>query len=158
MTPIGYEIIGGMNGARAVTTHTCAYREPFSEPPRFGQGFSLSITPGGPFAYAGKVAVVIDGLALSAADYFAIGVRAATDVPLVGTPAAGAFGGGGGADFTISSDPETEGAGDVYRCVDGAGLPLEGRPAQPTHLVELDPGDLAQGIDTQLEAAVRLVR
>ena len=44
-------------------------------------------------------------------------------------------------------------------CVDARnGQQVEGKPPVPDVLVELDPKDVAKGVDTQLEAAAALVR
>ena len=92
----------------------------------------------------------------AAGDYFVRAVDLATDVPIVGTLSMGAFGGvkagiqfGVAKEFTATLDP--------YRCADDKDVALEGRPSEPAVFVELDPQDLAKGIDTQEEAAAQLL-
>ena len=89
---------------------------------------------------------------MSAGDYFVLAVHEATDARIFGRPAAGAYGGGGSwlyldaaQQYYLSYDP--------YRCNDPDGVPLEMRSIQPDNWVEYEPADLAQGIDTVLEAA-----
>ena len=87
ITPAGLAIAGGMQTAKATNVSYCVNRIAGSNPPSFGaQKYAIyAVTPGGPFAYSGKVAVVVDGLAYSAADYFPLAVRKATSTPLVGS-------------------------------------------------------------------------
>ena len=94
MTLVGLEIASGFPGARADSFSYCEARKPKSDPPAFDtfRYAELSLTPGGPFAYAGKVAIVVDGLDYSAADYFPLAAKTRTDAVLVGKPSAGAFG------------------------------------------------------------------
>jgi C-terminal processing protease CtpA/Prc len=163
ITQVALDIVAGMPGARAVPTLAhCQSRIPFQQPVAFypESAVEYAVTPGGSFAYAGKVAVLVDGLAISAADYFARAVKLATDVPVVGSPPAGAYG-GGDAEFSASDDPSLTGVADPARCDDGSGVPgvpLEGQATVPDLTVEPTPADLAAGVDTQLEAAVSLVR
>lgn len=113
--------------------------------------------PGGDLAYEGRVAVVPDVRASSATDYFLLALSTATDVPIVGTGASGGY----GTAFPsrrFAGPPDLDASGDAYRCLDASGRPLEGCEVRPTVFVELDPDDLVGGRDTQLEAAVALVR
>ena len=97
ITPVGLAITDGMPSARATQLSYCTARIGGTDPPEFDtQRYAeYQITPGGVFAYTGKVAVIIDGLDYSAADYFALAIRSATDTKLVGSPTAGAYGGSG---------------------------------------------------------------
>jgi C-terminal processing protease CtpA/Prc len=159
ITQVGLNIVSGMPGARATTLSSCTSRIAGSAPPAFSaeQFAAYSIVPGGPFAYAGKVAVIIDGGDYSAADYFAYAVAQATDVPLVGAATSGAF--GSSADpFDIAATPKVQGWFDKDHCVDANGVTLDGHGVVPTHPVDYEPADLRAGVDTVLEAAVRLVK
>lgn len=157
ITPVGLAIVGGMPGVKAMSLSYCQARIPNSSPPGF-YAFpyaEYAIEPGGPFAYGGKVAVLIDELDYSAADYFPLAVAAATDVLLVGTPTAGAYGGSGPLETLVGS-PSVSFTVDSNRCSDATtDEPLEGRSVQPDRLVEYDPQDLADGVDTVMEAAVK---
>jgi len=156
VSPAALSIVNGMPGARAMELSYCEARIPGSDPVELhdGRTGAYSVEPGGPFAYDGKVAVLVDGSAVSAGDYFALAVKRATDVPLVGTPTAGGYGTPGpthrfGQDWSITTD--------LLRCADADGNPLEGNGVAPDVVVEYDPADLARGVDTVLERAVSLV-
>lgn len=155
ITPVGLAIVSGMPGAQAMEISYCQYRLPDTNPPAFStQTYAhYQVTPGGPFAYTGNVAVLIDGLDYSAADYFPYAVSRATDVLLVGTPTAGAYG-ASSINIEFAGPPWLGVSLDANRCVDEQGQPLEGRAVEPGLEVEYDPADLANGIDTVLEAAV----
>src|SRR5262249_48592509 len=110
------------------------------------------------FEYGGKVAVLIDGMTFSAADYFARAAARFTDAILVGAPASGSYG-GGDQGLDIGDDPFIHIRTDPYRVTDENDQNLEGQSAAPSLAVELAPKDLAAGVDTVLEAAVaRLAR
>ncbi len=160
ITPVGLAIVAGMPGAKAVALSYCTQRNGGSSPPSFRDEHyaEYAITPGGPFAYSGKVAVIIDGLDYSAADYFAYAVARATSVPLVGGQTAGAFGGPGPM-FDLTGTPTVHADIDVNRCMDAASnTPLEGKGTMPTVPVTYDVQDLRKGVDTVLEAAVARVK
>lgn len=155
ITPVGLEIVGGMPSAQAKAISSCRARIEGTDPPQFTSATyaEYAIAPGGPFAYTGKVAVLIDGLDYSAADYFPYAItQAAPDTLLVGTPTAGAYG-GAGPQLTIDGPPLLTATYDLNRCEDASGLPLEGHSVQPDLLVEYDPADLAAGVDTVMETA-----
>ncbi|RYE82026.1 MAG: hypothetical protein EOO75_21325, partial [Myxococcales bacterium] len=97
ITQVGLAIVAGMPGAQGGDLSSCRARIPKTSPPKFyaPKYAEYKVTPGGSFAYGGKVAVVSDGLDYSAADYFALAVTTFTDVPLVGSATAGAYGGSG---------------------------------------------------------------
>ncbi|MBX3262594.1 MAG: hypothetical protein KF782_23135 [Labilithrix sp.] len=156
LTLIGLEIASGFPGARAETISYCRARVPKSDPPAFDsfRYAEYALTPGGPFAYAGKVAVLVDGLDYSAADYFPLAARTRTDAILVGAPTAGGYGAtskmklfDGPPAFNVSVDSNRCAAAD-----DDA--PLEGRGVIPHVAVGYEPKDLAAGTDTVLERAV----
>lgn len=156
ITPVGMAIASGMPGAQAMDLSYCQYRIADSNPPSFSsQTYAhYQITPGGPFAYSGKVAVLIDGLDYSAADYFPLAVARATDALLVGTPTAGAYG-ASSVQIDFAGPPWLGASLDVNRCVESAtGQPLEGYGVEPDLHVEYEPVDLAAGVDTVLETAV----
>jgi C-terminal processing protease CtpA/Prc len=157
MTPVGLAIVGGFASARATNVSYCKTRIPGSSPPDFypDQYAPYEVTVGGPFAYAGKVAVVTDGLAYSAGDYFPLAVVRASDAPLIGTSTAGAYG-GGRAPIDLDGPPKLTCNYDPTGCFDAADdAPLEGAPPAPTVAVEYDPADLAAGKDTMIERAVQ---
>lgn len=157
LTLQGLEIVQGLPSARPTPIATCEYRPDGTSELVRDDFIDYRVTPGGDLAYAGRVAVVADALALSATDYFLFAVAAATDVPIVGTGASGGY----GTAFPsrrFAGPPDVEASGDAYRCLDAVGSPLEGREVRPSVFVELNPQDLAVGRDTQLEAAVALVR
>ncbi len=156
ITPIGLEIVGGMPTARAQTIAFGGRRIPGSKPVTLTNEFEYAVQPGGDFSYQGKVAVLADGLSVSAADYFLLAIAEATDVPIIGTGAAGAYG-GSGFTVTVGNDPSFIIGIDPYRIEDAQGQVLEGYTVDPHRFVEQDPEDLSQGIDTQLQAAIALL-
>jgi C-terminal processing protease CtpA/Prc len=154
-TLAGIAIASGMPGARPGEQTYCSSRISGSNPPAFqGRYAAYELVPGGAFAYAGKVAVLIDGHNYSAADYFPYLVRNGTSALLVGSPTAGAFGASSGT-FTIAESPALNFTYDVNRCVDSKGTALEGRSVEPHVSVTYEPSDLASGRDTVLDTAVR---
>ena len=94
LTLVGLEIASGFPGAQGGEVSYCQARVVGSEPPAFDplRYAQYALTPGGAFAYAGKVAVLIDGLDYSAADYFPLVAKAKTSARLVGAATAGGFG------------------------------------------------------------------
>jgi hypothetical protein len=154
-TNVGLAIASGFPGARPETISFCRSRIPGSDALFEDRYAVYALTPGGPFAYDGKVAVLIDGLDYSAADYFPLAVAIRTSALLVGAPTAGAYGAG-------SETKTIEGAitvtVDVNRCMSEDGLPLEGRSTAPHLRVDLDPADLSRGVDTVLERALAALR
>jgi len=160
-TFVGLSIVGGMPGLRPGTIAKCAERKPGSRPfqAAAGTSFPFVVRPNSAFAYAGKVAVVVDGLTTSAGDYFALAVSTLTQgkVAIVGAPTSGAYG-GVGQGYEFGDIAPLRFTADVMRCTDPSDRPLERRAIEPTHPVELEPSDLAAGRDTVLEAAAALVR
>lgn len=155
LTLVGLAIASGMPGARAGNLTSCVARIAKSEPPRFDttRYAEYALSPGGEFAYSGRVAVLVDGLDYSAADYFPYAVRAATSGVLVGTPTAGAYGGTSGS-FEVTAPPVVTVSYDVNKCEAADGTPLEGKGVEPHVVVEYDPASLAAGRDAVLERAV----
>lgn len=154
ITLVGLAIVAGFPSARATNLSYCRYRTRGGalDSQRYA---AYAVTPGGPFAYGGKVAVVSDGMAYSAGDYFPYAVRRASDAPLVGAASAGAFGAAGG-NLSVSGPPALTAVFDANRCLDAANdAPLEGNPVPPTVAVDYDANDLAAGKDTVLERAVQ---
>lgn len=157
LTLVGLGIASGFPGARAAQISYCQARVPKSDPPTFdAQRYAAyALTPGGRFAYAGKVAVLIDGLDYSAADYFPLAAKTRTSALLVGAPTAGGFGAtsdsrqfAGPPSFTVSVD--------LNRCSSADDdTPLEGRGVRPHVEAGYEPADLAAGRDTVLERAIR---
>jgi hypothetical protein len=153
ISKVGLAIVGGFTSARATSVSYCQYRQRSGAllPDRYA---IYDVTVGGPFAYAGKVAVVSDGLAYSAGDYFPYAVVRASDAPLVGSGSAGAFGAAGG-NLNVAGPPALTAVYDANRCFDATtNAPLEGSPSAPTISVDYDPADLAAGKDTLIERAV----
>ena len=156
LTLVGLGIASGFPGARADTISYCEGRKPGSDPPAFYafRGAEYALTPGGRFSYSGKVAVLIDGIDYSAADYFPLAVKTRTNALLVGKPTAGAYGATSKSKM-FDGPPQFNVSVDVNRCssVDD-GKPLEGRGVAPHVIVDYDPKDLAAGKDTVLERAI----
>jgi C-terminal processing protease CtpA/Prc len=153
ITTVGLAIASGFPTARATTVSYCRARARGGSllPDRYA---IYDVAPGGPFAYAGKVAVVADGLAYSAGDYFPYAVLRATDVPVIGSATAGAFGASGG-NLSVMGPPSLTAIYDANRCLDAMNdAPLEARPPTPTIPIDYEPADLAAGKDTLLERAV----
>ncbi len=108
-------------------------------------------------------AVVTDGLTYSAGDWMAYHAHQ-LGIDVVGTPAAGAFGYTVGGSFVIEPIAAVGGEHAAIinfisgaHCVYGAGeTSMEGNSVVDIE-VGLDPEDLADGIDTQLEAAAAAV-
>ncbi|MBK6697934.1 MAG: hypothetical protein IPG50_37955 [Myxococcales bacterium] len=160
-TFVGLSIVGGMPGFTKGVLAKCAARQfgsvPFAPVP--GSTITFQVSAQSRFAYAGKVAVIVDGLTTSAGDYFALAVSSMTggQVALVGSPTAGAFG-GVGKPYDFGKLLPMRFTADESRCTDPTGAPLERRGVEPAHLVELQPEDLQAGRDTVVEAAAALVR
>lgn len=155
-TRVGLHIIDGFASAKATHISYCRNREDGSSPPAFwpDQYAAYDITPGGPFKYAGKVAILADGLSYSAADYFPYAAHRAANVLIVGSQTAGAFGGGAGS-LTIAGPPNLTASVDAVACFDAVtDLPLEGASLPPSLAVDYDPADVAVGKDSVVEAAV----
>ncbi len=159
-TPIGLAIASGFPGANAAQLSYCQARIPASSPPAFDpqRYVPYALTPGGRFAYAGKVAVLTDGLDYSAADYFPLVTRLRTKAILVGAGTAGAYGSTSDTK-QFAGPPVFSVATDLNRCslADGD-VPLEGKSVEPHVPVDYDPVDLAAGRDTVLERAVTELR
>lgn len=157
ITPVGLAIIGGFASARATNVSYCRTRVAGSSPPSFDvDRYAIyDVTPGGPFAYAGKVAIVTDGLAYSAGDYFPFAALRASDAIVVGSSSAGAYG-GGRAPIAIAGPPSMTSNYDPTACFDASNdKPLEGAPPAPTIAVEYAASDLAAGRDPIVERAVQ---
>lgn len=94
LTQVGLDIASGFPGARADAISYCQWRMPKTDPPSLDASryAEYALSPGGRFAYAGKVAVLIDGQDYSAADYFPLAAKSRTNAILVGAPTAGAYG------------------------------------------------------------------
>ena len=159
LTQVGLAIASGMPGAKAGPLTHCVARIAKSDPPRFDTTpyAEYALTPGGDFAYAGKVAVLIDGFDYSAADYFPYVVKNATSALLVGSPTAGAYGASSGS-FEIPQSPAVTVTYDVNKCTTMDDTPLEGKSVEPHVFVEYDPASLAEGRDGVLEKAVEALK
>jgi hypothetical protein len=156
LTMVGLGIASGFPGAAAGEISYCQAREPGTSPPTFGsfRYAEYALTPGGPFTYSGKVAVLIDGMNYSAADYFPLAIKAKTSAILVGSTTAGGFGATSDS-RTFDGPPGFNVSVDLNRCsLATDDTPLEGRGVAPHVVVEYDAKDLAAGTDTVLERAV----
>jgi C-terminal processing protease CtpA/Prc len=156
ITTVGLAIVGGFPTARSTQLSYCRTRTAGSSPPAFDtERYAVyGVTPGGPFAYGGKVTVITDGLGYSAGDYFPRAVAKASNVKVIGSASAGAYGGGSNP-IELAGPPSLTAIADPTACFDAAtNQPLEAAPLPPTIAVELDPKDLAAGKDTILERAV----
>jgi hypothetical protein len=160
-------ILGTSEGAMA----KCHARIPASSPPAFKtdsveypfpyQGFADAPLPA--FGFTGKQAIVVDGTAVSAADWMVYAAKK-KGIPIVGHGSAGAYGYGTGGSYVkkhIAPVPGVHAGILSYisgaRCVDTAtNQPMEGN-APVDKVVDFKPADLAAGIDTQIEAAAALV-
>ena len=151
----GMEIVSGMR-SRAPGTVIAAYdvRKPGTA--QYSGHYDFAMPDAGELVYTGKVAMLIDGLSISAADYTALAAKR-FGVPLVGAPASGSYGGGVPIKF-VGTAPRVLLAVDPYRglAIDGTGL--EGKSVEPDFAVELSPTDLARGIDSVLEASIAHAR
>lgn len=156
ITPVGLAIVGGFPSAKPTKLSYCATRIFGSNPPAYdGRYAEYEVTPGGPFAYHGKVAVLTDGLAYSAGDYFPLAAMKGGHAIVVGSSPAGAYGGGQG-DLAITGPPALSASFDSAGCFDAeTNQPLEAADLTPAVSVELDPKDVAAGRDTVLERAVK---
>ncbi|MDB5214584.1 MAG: hypothetical protein JWO86_2511, partial [Myxococcaceae bacterium] len=147
ITMVGLAIVSGFPSAKNVAISYCRTRVPGSSPIAYdAQRYaSYAIAPGGPFTYTGKVAVVTDGLGYSAGDYFPLAVAKGSDVPVIGSASAGAYG-GGRSPISVDGPPAMNANFDPTACFDAAtDLPLEGSPLPPKVAVEYDAADLAAG-------------
>lgn len=156
LTMVGLGIASGFPGAATGEISYCQARIQGSSPPAFDPFHyaEYALTPGGQFAYPGKVAVLIDGMNYSAADYFPLAIKAKTSALLVGSTTAGGFG-ATSASKMFDGPPKFSVAVDANRCsLSADDSPLEGHGVAPHVVVEYDAKDLAAGKDTVLERAV----
>lgn len=160
LTDVGLGFASGFPGARTEPLSYCEVRKPNTDPPEFDpfRYATYALTPGGAFAYSGKVAVLTDGLNYSAADYFSLAVKTRTNAILIGAPSAGAY--GASSDSKVFDGPPAFSVGvDMNRCSSADdGQPLESQSVTPHVAAEYDPKDLATGKDTVLERAVMLLK
>lgn len=153
VSPVGFAIASGMQGARAVEIARCTTKVTGTIPSQFLEsGPNYDLTPSERLSAGVPAALLIDGMSISAADYFARAVSLGTDARIFGRPSLGAFGGVAGS-IALPNAAQISIAFDVFKCNDSDGLPLETQPVQPHEKVEYDPVDLTQGIDTVLERA-----
>ena len=151
----------------------CYARVPMSSPPTFSDEAEYpfpydflagDVLPPPPITALGNIrqAVVTDGFSASATDWMAHYAQM-HDIPVIGRPASGSYG------YRVNSScvvkdiaPVNANTPGIYnyisgaRCLDGAGMPLEGVSSVDV-AVELNANDVANGVDTQLEAAAALV-
>lgn len=157
-TPVGLDIASGFVGADATPLSYCVTRNTNSDPPSYGSARSVEyrLSPGGRFAYSGRVAVLTDQLAYSAGDYFPLAVKLRTNALLVGATTSGAFG-ASSMPRDFAGPPAFSVAVDINKCVNVDGQPLETHGVEPTEIVDYTPADLAAGRDTILERAAQLL-
>ncbi len=156
-SPLSFAIAGGMPGARQVPLARCTTRRAGSDPVAYDAfGPNYDLVRDDRVQTDKPTAVLFDGRAVSAADYFALAVSLGTDAMIFGRPTAGGYG-GGGLGRALESDDRWYVAYDPYRCNDLEGQALETRSVQPDVFVEYEPADLAVGRDTVLEAAAEWI-
>lgn len=153
-TLVGLAIAGGMPGMKAGPIAQCRERVPHEA--TYTSDFGYELTGDPRFAYTGRVAVLSDGMAFSATDYFIRTMRLATDAVLVGRPQAAAYGGSTG-EVKIDKGPGLLVVPDPWRCTDPSGKTLEGDSVKLDIEQDLSPSDLAQGRDSDLEVAIGLL-
>ena len=120
---------------------------------------STPIKPQGPFQYVNPVVVLINGVCVSAGDYFPEVMKQISTVTVVGDTTAGAS---AGATLEVPAQYELPsgkkilvGTSDLRRY---DGLPWEWIGVAPDILVEQTKEDLANGRDKQLEFAINMLR
>lgn len=152
-TPLGLEIVAGFAGVN-VGASAGGYRFRATGTNTFYEPYIYRVPDESGFAFDGKVAMLIDGLTISAADYTARAAKHASNALIFGAPSAGAYG-GGSQSKAVGEAPSVELRTDPYLGVDEDGETIiEGEGTEPTHPIELQPQDLARGVDTVLEAAI----
>jgi hypothetical protein len=120
---------------------------------------STPITPQGSFQYVNPVVVLINGVCISAADYFPEVMKQISTVTVVGDTTAGAS---AGATLEVPAQYELPSGKKIFvgtldlRRYDG--LPWEWIGVAPDILVEQTREDLANGKDKQLEYAIRFLK
>lgn len=160
ITLVGLDIASGFPGADAAPLSYCRARIPKTEPAEFSEAryAPYALTPGGRFAYTGKVAVLIDGQNYSAADYFPLAAKSRTKAILVGAPTSGAYG-ATSMSKSFQGPPAFDVGVDINLCLNAADdTPLEGQSTWPHVSVEYEPKDLAAGRDTVLERAAEALK
>lgn len=120
---------------------------------------STPIKPQGPFQYINPVVVLINGVCVSAGDYFPEVMKQISSVTIVGDTTAGAS---AGATVQVPAQYELPsgkkifvGTTDLRRYI---GLPWEWIGVAPDILVEQTKEDLANGKDKQLEYAIKILK
>ena len=120
---------------------------------------STPITPQGPFQYDKPVVVLINGVCVSAGDYFPEVMKQISTVTVVGDTTAGAS---AGATLQVPAQYELPSGKKIFvgttdlRRYDG--LPWEWIGVAPDILVEQTKEDLEDGKDKQLEFAIKMLR
>ncbi len=151
-------IVAGMPGAIRTQISEGYFRVEGTEPFEYGDAnatFSFSVPDDDRLEHDAPTAVLVDAVTASAGDYFALGVKEYSDALLVGTPGTAMYGYGGLPRMSIpGSVIELRHRIDFLQARDMDGDPLEGHVVTPDIAVEYDPSDLANGVDTVLEAAV----
>jgi len=102
------------------------------------------------------VVFLINGGCISAADFFAAAAAYVPTFTLLGTATCGAT--GAPKNDTLPISGITYYYSQMQRKFLGTGEQIEGVGIQPDIIVEQDAADLAAGVDTQLEAAIALLR
>jgi C-terminal processing protease CtpA/Prc len=155
ITLAGLAIAQGMPGAKAMKLAHCQAR--IAGTSDYDEDFDYELVPDTKFAYAGKVAVLADGLSFSASDYFVRAMKLGTSTIVVGRPEAGAYGGSTD-EVKITKGPGLVVYPDPWRCTDPSGAALESHSIVPDVEQDLVPADLAKGIDSDVETALATLR
>lgn len=126
-----------------------------SSPGTFRSNNSYTIEYGktNPYYYKGKVAVLVNGITISAAELLTLAIKNAPDAVVIGEPTAGALAIVAYQPLLGGASTRITGAG-VYlndgSCTYPDGIPLD-------FTVHQTPEDVKAGRDTQLEFAKRLL-
>lgn len=146
----------------AKKTETCEFfdRTAGTDPPAYeSRGKRLvdptAIAQPARFAYAGRVALLVDGGTVSSGEHFVLAARKAARVIVVGTKTAGAYGNTSRDEpKALAADPKLEVIVNRSQVRDLQGAPLDGVSQEPDVVVDYEPAALAAGKDPMLLRAV----
>ena len=155
-------IVAGMPGVESRSLGGLYFPSEYTNPRAFGDSpamsFPMTVVPGSSIDHSDHpTAVLIDGLAVSAADYFAYAAKNYADVLVVGPQGSNGQYGFGGFGYQVVSGPVLN----LYHRIDpvAAILPdgtfLERTSVEPDLTIQYRQRDLARGRDSVLEGAAR---